>query len=400
MALVVGEAAQLPGQLGAPLALARKVVGTLGRDRLGRGLERLVPAAALPLTEIAAGVRHQAVEPGGESRLAAELVDSGEHLRERLLRGVLCILGVVEQVRGQPPHTWLVPFDERRQRTAVAVLGPNCQHHVGERRMRRLAAFPVSESETGLRAFRLPQHRRVLYGMGLRPEDVEPRLRGRFGRPYVWAPVCDSTQELARPLPEGGVAATDLQEQGRGRRGRSWVAPAGTALLFSLALEPQTPAERLPAFSLVAAEAVATACDERALVRWPNDIMLNGRKLAGVLPELRDGKLVLGVGTNVAMTAAQLPAEARVPPTSLLLEGHDGVHRAVLLADLLLELERRYDAFERDGFTGLERDELRGRRVTLAGLATGRSEGVDDQGRLIVDGHAFTSAEVERVDAG
>jgi BirA family transcriptional regulator, biotin operon repressor / biotin---[acetyl-CoA-carboxylase] ligase len=233
--------------------------------------------------------------------------------------------------------------------------------------------------------------------MGLRPEDVEPRLRGRFGRPYLWAPVCDSTQELARPLPEGGVAATDLQRHGRGRRGRSWVAPAGTALLFSLALEPRTPAEKLPAFSLVAAEAVAVACDEQALVRWPNDVMLEGRKLAGVLPELRDGKLVLGVGVNVTMTTADLPDDARVPPTSLALEGHDGIDRAALLADLLLELERRYDDFERHGFAGLERDELRGRRVTLAGLAAGRSEGVDDHGRLIVDGHPFTSAEVERV---
>jgi biotin-(acetyl-CoA carboxylase) ligase len=82
-----------------------------------------------------------------------------------------------------------------------------------------------------------------------------------------------------------------------------------------------------------------------------------------------------------------------------LLEGHDGIDRAVLLANLLLELERRYDDFERHGFAGLERDDLRGRRVVLAGMAAGRSEGVDDQGRLIVDGRPFTSAEVERVDA-
>jgi BirA family transcriptional regulator, biotin operon repressor / biotin---[acetyl-CoA-carboxylase] ligase len=234
--------------------------------------------------------------------------------------------------------------------------------------------------------------------MGLRPEDVEPKLRGRFGRPYLWQPICDSTQELARPLPEGGVAATDLQRRGRGRRGRAWVAPAGTALLFSLALEPRTPPDRLASFSLVAAEAVAAVCDPRALVRWPNDVVIGGRKLAGVLPELRGGKLVLGVGVNAAMTADQLPAEARVPATSLLLQGRD-VERAELLAAILVELERRYDAFERRGFPGLERDELRGRRVTLAGLAEGRSEGVDGQGRLLVDGHAYTSAEVERVDA-
>ena len=117
------------------------------------------------------------------------------------------------------------------------------------------------------------------------PEQVEPRLRGRFGRPYLWADECESTQELARPLPEGGVAACDRQLQGRGRRGRSWQAEAGTGLLFSLALEPRTPPQGLASFSLVAAEAVAEACHDRALVRWPNDVMLNGRKLAGVLPE-------------------------------------------------------------------------------------------------------------------
>jgi BirA family biotin operon repressor/biotin-[acetyl-CoA-carboxylase] ligase len=236
--------------------------------------------------------------------------------------------------------------------------------------------------------------------MGLSREDVEPLLRGRFGRPYVWVDECDSTQELARPLPEGGVAATDRQRRGRGRRGRGWEAPAGAALLFSLALEPRTAPQELAAFSLVAAEAVAVACDQRARVRWPNDVVVEGRKLAGVLPELRAGKLVVGIGVNVTMTAAELPAGARVPATSLLVEGHTAIDRATLLADLLAELEGRYDRFEQEGFPGLERDELRGRAVTLAGLASGRCQGVDDRGRLVVGGQAYTSGEVERVEVG
>jgi BirA family biotin operon repressor/biotin-[acetyl-CoA-carboxylase] ligase len=230
------------------------------------------------------------------------------------------------------------------------------------------------------------------------PEQVEPRLRGRFGRPYLWLDECESTQELARPLPEGGVAACDRQLQGRGRRGRSWQAEAGTGLLFSLALEPRTPSQRLASFSLVAAEAVAEACHERAAVRWPNDVVLDGRKLAGVLPELRDGKLVLGVGVNAGMSEAQLPADARVPATSLQIETGRPVDRVELLVALLAGLERRYDAFERDGFTGLERDELRGRHVTLVGAANGISEGVDDRGRLVLAGRAYSSAEVERVE--
>jgi BirA family biotin operon repressor/biotin-[acetyl-CoA-carboxylase] ligase len=230
------------------------------------------------------------------------------------------------------------------------------------------------------------------------PEQVGDLLRGRFGKPYVWRRVCESTQELARELPEGGVAACDEQTAGRGRRGREWYSPPGAGLLFSLALEPHTAPDRLPAFSLVAAEAVCTVCDPRAMVRWPNDVMIEGRKVAGVLPELRDGKLVVGFGVNVNQTPGGLPEQARVPATSLRIERGGEVDRVELLVNLLEELERRYDAFERDGFTGLDRDELRGLTVQLVGGRRGLCEGVDELGRLIVDGHAHTSAEVERVE--
>jgi len=126
--------------------------------------------------------------------------------------------------------------------------------------------------------------------------------------------------------------------------------------------------------------------------------MLDGRKLAGVLPELRDGKLVLGVGVNAGMSEAQLPAEARVPATSLQIATGRPIDRVELLVALLAVLERRYDTFERDGFTSLERDELRGRQVTLVGAGSGISEGVDKAGRLLLDGRAYSSAEVERVE--
>jgi BirA family transcriptional regulator, biotin operon repressor / biotin---[acetyl-CoA-carboxylase] ligase len=210
--------------------------------------------------------------------------------------------------------------------------------------------------------------------------------------------MCESTQELARELPEGGVAACDKQTAGRGRRGREWYSPPGAGLLFSLALEPHTAPDRLPAFSLVAAEALCTVCDPRAMVRWPNDVMIEGQKVAGVLPELRDSKLVVGFGVNVNQTPSGLPEQARVPATSLRIERGGEVDRVELLVDLLVELERRYDAFERDGFAGLERDELRGHTVQLVGGRRGLCEGVDELGRLIVDGHAHTSAEVERVE--
>ncbi len=232
----------------------------------------------------------------------------------------------------------------------------------------------------------------------MRADAVLPLLRGAFGRPYVWRETCPSTQELARGMPEGGVAACEEQTAGRGRRGRTWTSPRGAGLLFSLSLRPRTPPDRLPPLTLVVADAVAEAAWPRAAVRWPNDVVVGGSKLAGILAEVRDGAVVVGIGLNANHTADDLPADARVAPTSLRLLHGEPVDRAALLADVLEAVEARYRAFERDGFSGLARDDLRGRRVRLAGGAEGRSDGVDAQGRLVVAGVPHTAAEVAAVD--
>jgi BirA family transcriptional regulator, biotin operon repressor / biotin---[acetyl-CoA-carboxylase] ligase len=232
----------------------------------------------------------------------------------------------------------------------------------------------------------------------LRPEAVQPLLRGAFGRPYVWRETCASTQELARGMPEGGVAACEEQTAGRGRRGRAWASPRGTGVLFSLSLHPATPPERLPPLTLVIGEAVAEAAWPDAAVRWPNDVVVDGHKLAGILAEARDGEVVVGIGVNANHELGDLPADARVAPTSLLLLSGGPVDRAALLADMLEAIERRYRGFERDGFSGLVRDDLRGRRVSLAGGAEGICDGVDGEGRLVVAGVAHTADEVVSVD--
>jgi BirA family biotin operon repressor/biotin-[acetyl-CoA-carboxylase] ligase len=232
----------------------------------------------------------------------------------------------------------------------------------------------------------------------LRPDAVVPLLRGRFGNPYVWRETCPSTQELARGLPEGGVAACEEQTAGRGRRGRTWTSPRGAGVLFSLSLHPRTPSDRLPPLTLVVAEAVAEAAWPTAAVRWPNDVMVEGRKLAGILAEVRNGEVVVGIGMNANHEARDLPGDARVAPTSLRLLRGEPVDRAYLLADVLEAVEARYRAFEVHGFAGLDRDDLRGRRVRLAGGAEGRSDGVDAQGRLVVSGVPHTAAEVAAVE--
>ena len=108
--------------------------------------------------------------------------------------------------------------------------------------------------------------------------------------------------------------------------------------------------------------------------------------------------MVVGIGVNANHKAGDLPADARVSPTSLRLLNGRRVDRAGLLADVLEAIEARYRAFERDGFPGLERDDLRGRRVSLAGGDEGLCDGVDRAGRLVVAGVAHTADEVVAVD--
>jgi BirA family biotin operon repressor/biotin-[acetyl-CoA-carboxylase] ligase len=235
-------------------------------------------------------------------------------------------------------------------------------------------------------------------GKALRPDAVVPLLRGGFGHPYVWRETCPSTQELARGMPEGGVAACEEQTAGRGRRGRTWTSPRGAGLLFSLSLRPRTPPDRLPPLTLVVAGAVAEAAWPQAAVRWPNDVVVDGRKLAGILAEVRDGEVVVGIGVNANHAAGDFPADARVTPVSLRLLRGEPVDRGALLADVLESVEARYREFESEGFAGIERDDLRGRRVRLAGGDEGLCEGIDDRGRLVVAGVPHSADEVVRVD--
>jgi BirA family biotin operon repressor/biotin-[acetyl-CoA-carboxylase] ligase len=184
----------------------------------------------------------------------------------------------------------------------------------------------------------------------LAPDRVEPRLRGRFGRPYRYAEICSSTQRLLdEGDPEGTVAVAEEQTEGRGRLGRSWHAPAKTSLLFSVLLEPPVPPPRLPELSVVAGRAVADAVRDVAAVdptvKHPNDVLIGGRKVAGVLAESSEGRVRLGIGVNANQSNDELPSGLDIPATSLRLETGGDVDRAELLAAILAELERAYDAW-------------------------------------------------------
>jgi BirA family transcriptional regulator, biotin operon repressor / biotin---[acetyl-CoA-carboxylase] ligase len=192
----------------------------------------------------------------------------------------------------------------------------------------------------------------------LAPDLLKPLLRGRFGHVYRYAETTDSTQRmLAEDESEGAIAVAEVQTEGRGRLGRAWEAPAGTSVLVSVLLLPVVEAPRLPELSLVAGGAVAQAIAEvtglEPAIKFPNDILVQGRKVAGILAESSEGRVVLGIGVNVNQTLEQLPADTKTEPTSLRLELSGPVNRARLLAAILLQLERAYD----DWVTGTSRSD-------------------------------------------
>jgi BirA family transcriptional regulator, biotin operon repressor / biotin---[acetyl-CoA-carboxylase] ligase len=214
-----------------------------------------------------------------------------------------------------------------------------------------------------------------------------------LGRPRLDVESCESTQALVdTTLPEGALVVADHQTAGRGRLGRTWEAPPGTAILCSLLLKPP-PARNAPELSLVAGVAVADTL-ERATglsvqIKWPNDVMLNRRKVGGVLGELRDGLIVLGIGLNVNQTRDQLPPDARQAAGSLRTVTGREHDRDSVLSALLARLERHYDAWLEGGLAALypdigARDFLRGRRVSVDGLS-GTVVGIDRAGRLELD---------------
>jgi BirA family biotin operon repressor/biotin-[acetyl-CoA-carboxylase] ligase len=181
-------------------------------------------------------------------------------------------------------------------------------------------------------------------------EAVFPRLQGRFGHEYTFVERTPSTQRLL-PLdaPEGAVAVADEQTEGRGRLGRLWEVAAGTSVLCSVQLRPSVEAARFPQLTVIGAgacaDAIRTVTGLEPMLKHPNDVLIGGRKVAGVLGESSEGRVVLGAGINVNVAAGELPADVRIPATSLLAELGEPVDRVELLVEFLAALERRYDSW-------------------------------------------------------
>lgn len=220
-----------------------------------------------------------------------------------------------------------------------------------------------------------------------------------IGRTVHWFGTVTSTNDIARRLAgdgaeEGTTVVADEQMKGRGSRGRVWLSPLGANLLVSVILRPDISGERRGEIALVAAAAAARAircfCGLDARIKWPNDILVGKKKLAGMIVEAAGDAAILGIGINVNWT--DLPDEIARTATSIALELGRTVERDELLTSFLAELDALYGIYCEHGF-GKVLGEWRSLEVTTGTDVTvesagetirGRAVEVDDNGCLVV----------------
>jgi BirA family biotin operon repressor/biotin-[acetyl-CoA-carboxylase] ligase len=238
------------------------------------------------------------------------------------------------------------------------------------------------------------------------PADLRPALDaararlGRLGSPIRFYPTIGSTNDAAAVLAvEGAVVVADAQTAGRGRRGHSWFSPPGSGLYVSVVLTPSRartdPARAMRLLTLAAGVALADGIEAgtglRVGLKWPNDVYVARRKLAGILAEASGEVVVLGFGINVRTTA--LPPELRDRATSVETELGRDVGRHVILVETLAALARRYDDLL-DGRFDAILDAWRARAPAAVGAhvtwtsaaepRAGVTAGIDDNGALLV----------------
>ena len=229
----------------------------------------------------------------------------------------------------------------------------------------------------------------------------------RLGSDFHYFSEIDSTNTFARQraengAPEGEIVIAEAQTQGRGRRGRHWQSPPFTNLYFSVILRPKLAPVHAPQITLMAAVALVESTvgfiPQTAKIKWPNDILVGGKKLAGVLTEAacdseRLDYVILGIGVNVNYRFDAMPDEIRHRATSMAELTGESVNRESFLKRLIHHLDRCYGELEASGFTHLAprweahfglRDKLV-RVELLDQIVTGRAIGIDQDGALLIE---------------
>lgn len=252
------------------------------------------------------------------------------------------------------------------------------------------------------------------------PAEIQADLGTRLvGRELLCLQETDSTNARAHELGEAGavegtVVIADQQSAGKGRLGRRWTSPGGVNLYASVLLRPQLPPRCAPQLTFVSAVAVARAVAAisglPAVVKWPNDVLLGGRKVAGLLNEMsaeteRIHYVILGIGVNLNMSAEQFPIDLRYPATSVATETGAAVSRLAFTRMLLRQLDQLYQLYLDQGIEPILKlwqalFPLQGGRasVDLQGtLLCGRVEGLDADGALLL---RLDDGRLERILAG
>jgi BirA family biotin operon repressor/biotin-[acetyl-CoA-carboxylase] ligase len=245
-------------------------------------------------------------------------------------------------------------------------------------------------------------------GEPLRLQDVQDNLTTRrLGHRLHYFSEIDSTNSYARQLArqgavEGEVIVAEAQTHGRGRSGRTWESPPFLNLYCSILLRPKLPPVNAPQLTLMAAvaltETVGAFIADDAAIKWPNDILVGGKKLAGILTESschadQIDFVILGIGVNLNYPVLWMPETIRGTATSIMTLTQKSVSRELFLRRLIQDLDRCYGEFEEAGFGAIApRWEasfgLRGKQVRVEmteGVVVGTARGIDTDGALIVE---------------
>lgn len=228
----------------------------------------------------------------------------------------------------------------------------------------------------------------------------------RIGGCIHFFSLLDSTNTTAyylaqRGLPEGNIVIADAQSKGRGRLDRTWQSPPGRNLYLSIVLRPPIPVSHAPQITLMAGVAVADLlsayCPGKVVVKWPNDILINGKKICGILTEMKSSPtgvdfIILGIGININMTVEDFDPELRDTATSLRIETGAPTDRLAIAGKLFQLIEKWYGVFLLDGFKGI-RDaflsyaNLEGKPIQVVfknDVQTGVATGIDEDGSILL----------------
>ncbi|MDG5470623.1 biotin--[acetyl-CoA-carboxylase] ligase [Jeotgalibacillus sp. ET6] len=244
----------------------------------------------------------------------------------------------------------------------------------------------------------------------------------RLGRSIYYYESVDSTQKIAHKLaqeqaPEGTLVIAEEQTSGRGRMSRSWHSPKGTGIWMSLLLRPVLPPQKAPQFTLLTAVAVVQAiedvCDVNVEIKWPNDLLVNNRKITGILTELQADSeqihsLIIGIGMNINQQQEDFPKELHELATSLAMETGSEVSRSAIVQRIMHHLEKYYLLYMDKGFAPIkllwESYAISiGRHITartINGVLTGIACGITEEGILLLEDdqgvtHSIYSADIE-----